>query len=259
METTEECLEECLETPKVKKPRKPRTPKVKFQPDPEEEEEQPQVVSFEPEVSFIPDDDFLSELNNEHFIQTEPEPERVYPKKPRAPRKTKVAVEESVESIEMYSEQPTQIQGRDKLILHQKVKQYMLLFPAELKSFKIAKNQTVENLELILLEMETIIEIGNTDAFVTDCIIQCIRMVEPISAKTENYNISGLSLVLKNSSQFNSLLKQLYLKYNTYSQIPIEVQCGMIVITSAVLMTQKNKNKKHMEEYLNESIQVGGV
>jgi hypothetical protein len=33
----------------------------------------------------------------------------------------------------------------------------------------------------------------------------------------------------------------------------------MIVITSAVLMTQKNKNKKHMEEYLNESIQVGGV
>jgi hypothetical protein len=248
METTEECLEEI---PKVKKPRKPRVPKVK-------PEEQPQVVSFEPEVSFIPDDDFLSELNNEHFIQTE-EPERVYPKikKPRAPRKPKVAVEdESVESINMYSEQPTEIQGKDKLILHQKVKQYMLLFPTELKTFKIAKNQSIESLELILLEMQTIIEVQSADAFVTESIIQCIRVIEPITARTENYNISGLSLVLKNSSQFNSLLKQLYLKYNTFSQVPIEMQIIMIISTSALLMTQKNKQKKHLDGYLNEELEI---
>jgi hypothetical protein len=130
----------------------------------------------------------------------------------------------------------------------------MLLFPAELKTFKIAKNQTVENLEAILLEMETIVEIGNVDSFVTDSIMQCIKMVEPMTASTKNYNITGLSLLLKNSPQFNSLLKQLYLKYNTYSQIPIEIQCGMIVITSTILMTQKNKNKSAMDAYLNEPV-----
>jgi hypothetical protein len=104
--------------------------------------------------------------------------------------------------------------------------------------------------------MQTIIEVQSADAFVTESIIQCIRVIEPITARTENYNISGLSLVLKNSSQFNSLLKQLYLKYNTFSQVPIEMQIIMIISTSALLMTQKNKQKKHLDGYLNEELEI---
>ena len=210
----------------------------------------------------------MSELNNHEpheetaveVVVDEPkpslEPTRVLPKK-RAPRaKPKKEIEETEQMEEIYSNEPTPIYGKDRLVVMQKIQSYKLLFPVELKAFKICKDPTIQDLNSALMEIETIIELGNVDSFVTDSIIQCIKLGEGVSAYTKNFNITGLACLLKQNKQFHSLLKMLYLKYNTFSAIPPEAQLGMIVATTALICVQKNKSKSQIEEYLNEPLTV---
>ena len=106
----------------------------------------------------------------------------------------------------LYSNDPTPIYGKDRLVVMQKIQSYKLLFPVELKTFKICKDPSIEELENALLEIETIIELGNVDSFVTDSIIQCIKLGEGVSAYTKNFNITGLALLLKQNKQFHSFI-----------------------------------------------------
>lgn len=229
--------------------------------------EQPiSLEQLEEDFSFD-DSEFLSELNNHEPLEEaveslveEPkpslEPTRVLPKK-RAPRaKPKKVMEETEQIEEIYSNEPTPIYGKDRLVVMQKIQSYKLLFPVELKAFKICKDPTIQDLNSALMEIETIIELGNVDSFVTDSIIQCIKLGEGVSAYTKNFNITGLACLLKQNKQFHSLLKMLYLKYNTFSAIPPEAQLGMIVATTALICVQKNKSKSQIEEYLNEPLTV---
>ena len=208
--------------------------------------------------------DFLSELNNDnvelHHIESvieEPvlEPTRVLPKKRASRARPKKIVEEEPQE-EIYSNDPTTIYGKDRLVVMQKIQSYKLLFPVELKTFKICKDPSIEELENALMEIETIIELGSVDGFITDSIIQSIKLGEGMSAYTKNFNITGLAMLLKQNKQFHSLLKMLYLKYNTFSAIPPEAQLGMIVATTALICVQKNKSKSQIEEYLNEPMVV---
>lgn len=230
-------------------------------------EEPISLEQLEEDFSFD-DSEFLSELNNHEpheetaveVVVDEPkpslEPTRVLPKK-RAPRaKPKKVMEETEQMEEIYSNEPTPIYGKDRLVVMQKIQSYKLLFPVELKAFKICKDPTIQDLNSALMEIETIIELGNVDSFVTDSIIQCIKLGEGVSAYTKNFNITGLACLLKQNKQFHSLLKMLYLKYNTFSAIPPEAQLGMIVATTALICVQKNKSKSQIEEYLNEPLTV---
>ena len=231
------------------------------------EEEPITLEKLEEDFSFE-DSDFLSELNNDNLepqsevvpMNEEPiysEPVRVLPKKRASRARPKKMMEEEVETQEeIYSNDPTPIYGKDRLVVMQKIQSYKLLFPVELKTFKICKDPTIEELENALMEIETIIELGNVDSFVTDSIIQCIRLGEGLSAHTKNFNISGLAMLLKQNKQFHSLLKMLYLKYNTFSAIPPEAQLGMIVATTALICVQKNKSKSQIDDYLNEPMVV---
>jgi hypothetical protein len=134
------------------------------------------------------------------------------------------------------------------------VKQYKNLFPTELKGFKIKNSPTAQELKNYLDEMECIVDTSNVDNFLTDSIIQSIKLVEGVSSYTRNYNVSGLAELLKANKQFHQLCKQLYIKYNVFSNVPPEYQMLMLVSTTAYICKCKNQKKGDIEAYLNEQV-----
>jgi hypothetical protein len=71
----------------------------------------------------------------------------------------------------------TPILGKERLILLKKVSQYKTLFPTELKSFKIKKNPSVNELNDCLLEMATLVEVGSMDDFMMSSVLSCMKLV----------------------------------------------------------------------------------
>jgi hypothetical protein len=141
---------------------------------------------------------------------------------------------------------------KDKLLLRHKIKQYKLLFPEELKKYKINDSATVAKLRSHLEEIEILISLSSVDTFIMDSIFYCIKMIEGLSARTTNYNITGLADILKSNPEFIKLSKQLYLKYNTFESVPPEYQLMMVVATSTYICIQKNKNKSQINDLLNQ-------
>ena len=94
------------------------------------------------------------------------------------------------------------------------------------------------------------------DQFLTDSILQCIKVIEIPTSRTKNYNISGLSDLLRSNTQFHQLCKKLYLKYGCFKAVPAEYQLVILVATTAYVCKNKNANKDSLEAYLNEPIQL---
>ena len=145
--------------------------------------------------------------------------------------------------------------GPEKIRLIMKIKKYQELFPDEVKHFKMKKNPSVEQLEAYIEELQIITESGGMDAFFNDIVLECIKGVENISTCTENYNISGVSILLKSNKKFNTLCKQLQLKYNIFVNVPPEIQLVLIISTTSMLCMNKNKNKKELNSYLDQPIE----
>ena len=99
------------------------------------------------------------------------------------------------------------------------------------------------------------VQISSVDGFITDSILQCIKMSEMISKKTR-FDISGCAELLKANPNFHKLLKQLYLKYGCFAKLPCEMQLLLMVSTTAYMCANKNKNKSQMEQFLNEPVKV---
>lgn len=248
-----------LETVKVKAPYKRKSrAKPKFTEEITED--------TEPIIESTEYDTFLDELCNEP--ETEPEnivyspdevdePEPIKkPRKSRAKKGEKHEAQEhkninDMENEELYADDATPILGKDRLQIIKKIESYKVLFKDELKNFKLAKNPTIDILEMALTEIETIIELGTIDSFITDSIIQCIKLTEGVSSYTK-YNLTGLSALLKENKQFHSLLKLLYLKHQVFSEVPPEYQLLMLVTTTSILCVQKNASKNQMNDRLNE-------
>ena len=205
--------------------------------------------------------DFLNELNFTNFqkekdeklkeqelVKMEKELQKEMKKQPK-PKEQKIPNDDP-----LYSDNPTEILGADRLVLIHKIKQYKLLFKDELKSFKIKKNPSISELKLYIDEMDTIVNTTNCDNFITDSILQSIRIIEGVSSNTKNYNITGLSEILKTNPQFNTLVKQLYLKYGVFSKMPPESQLVFIVITSAYVCRNVNMKRGELNSFLDEKI-----
>ena len=86
-----------------------------------------------------------------------------------------------------------------------------------------------------------------------DSIYTAMSFIEPITSKTKILNITGLSNILKSNKQFNSLFKQMMLKYGCYNNVSIEFQT-LIIISSIYITINKNSNRQNIENYLNEKI-----
>ena len=170
--------------------------------------------------------------------------------------KNKSRVSSSQIEDDVFSDQGTPILGKDRLILQKKISQYKALFADELKGFKVKKNSSPIELQASLEEMETIVQVGTVDDFITDSVLQCIKIVEGITSLTRNYNVSGLSEILKSNPQFHKLMKTLYIKYNTFAEIPAEYQLILIILTSSYICMQKNRQKEKINSFLNEPIPI---
>ena len=211
--------------------------------------------------------DFLDDLENGAFVKPPTEKEiketekiNMKEEKKRDQERKKlekimmkqpIVVQRNKEEVD---EEPTN--GVDKIRLQIRIKKYLELFPDECKDFKIKKNPTKEQLEEHIKELEILSESGGLDTFMNDMIFECIKGAEQLSSYTENFNVSGLSMLLKSNKKFNKLCKQLQLKYNLFVNVPIEIQLVLIISTTSVLCINKNKNKKQLEEYLDEEIKV---
>ena len=160
-------------------------------------------------------------------------------------------------SNDLYSDSAV-IQGSEKIKLIHKVKQYKNLFPEiqEIKNFKIKPNASEAELKNYIIELETLTSISSVDAFLTDSILQCIKLIEVPTSKTKNFNISGSADLLKCNKQFHTLCKKPYLKHGAFDKIPDEYQLLILVSTTAYVCVNKNKNKNELETYLNETIEL---
>lgn len=254
-------------------------------------EEQPQPIQepvSEPNnmnEPFIEMKDLFEDLNNENFVfeneakQTKAEKEniklereklkldvarqkeeerklkemnKINSKKPAS----KQSVNHSSNDDELFSSTPTELLGLDKRQLLAKLNQYRALFPKQLKTFKIKKNPTIEDLQNAIAECDAIVATESVEGFMTDSILQCLIMIEGVSARTK-YNVSGMSEMLRENPQFNQLCKQLYIKHKVFSNIPPEYQMIMLVATTAMIAKSKNDKKKELESILNKPINPG--
>jgi cold shock CspA family protein len=247
--------------------------------------EVPDTIPEPTGFGYIPNepDDFLPDLNNDVFVSQsaieKTEKERLkeekekdkHLKKEEAQRKkteklqkdtvkaTKQAIKDKKKEDEdaLFSEQGSELYGRDKRELIAKIQQYKVLFPdnKQLKALKIKKNPTVEELQKYVAECEAIIDTDTVEVFITDSILASVKMIEYGSTRTK-YNIKGLADMLKANPQFNSLCKQLYLKYRVFSKIPPETQMFLLVTTTAYVCLEKNKQEERNEKLLNKPINL---
>ena len=154
----------------------------------------------------------------------------------------------------LFGGEPTEIMGKDKILLLRKAKQYKTLFPTELKTFKLKKNPSVKDLADAVEEMEIMVETGGVNEFLEDSVIQCIKLIENVSAVSPRYDVRGMSLMLQSNPQFKKLSKILFVKYNVYQNIPPEFQMLMLVSTCAMLANNKNRGKAEIDAYLNSPV-----
>jgi len=235
---------------------------VETQPEPEQLEEpqleEPQLEQpiYEADSEDNSNDDFLNELNNENY--KEPVPESKQPKAIKEP-KTPKAIKQQYSAFtfgddSLFDDVGTEIIGKDKRELISRLNQYKNLFPEELKNFKVKKNANTTELQNYLNEAEAIVDTSSVENFMTDSILQCIRIAEGVSAYSNRYDIQGCADLLKSNKQFHSLCKQCYVKYKIFSAVPPEMQLLMLVATTCYISNHKNRNKGSIEDFLNKEI-----
>ena len=233
------------------------------------------------EVENDDEEDLFEDLNNENFVseveiekkkketdKEEKEREKEERKQQRylsAEEKKKKQMEKDEEKQmkkmkqekddEMFSEKGSELYGRDRLQLIAKIQQYKVLFPdnKQLKALKVKRNAKIEELQQYVSECEAIIDTDVVESFITDSLLQTLKMAEFASARTK-YNIKGLSDMLKDNPQFNSLCKQLYIKYKVFSKVPPEMQMLMLVTTSAYVCAEKNRQLESREKLLGKTV-----
>ena len=168
--------------------------------------------------------------------------------------KNEEKIEKEKEKLEEDDEFNSQIIGRTRRELYNSISKYKELFKLELQHFKIKKNASVEELQSYISEMQVIIETTSIDSFLMDSLYTALGLIEPITKNTQKFNIIGLSDILKSNKQFNSLAKQMLLKYGCYSNVGPEYQVLLIIISSVYVIVNKNNNRESINNYLNEKI-----
>ena len=182
--------------------------------------------------------------------------EEMRQKKEMKNRNKTVKNEDHIENKEdgsLYDEEGTELMGRDRIIVTKQINQYRILFPKELSKFKLKKKASLEELKNALEECRALIEINSVDVFVLDSILSCCKMIEGYTLNSD-YDISGLSVLLKSNPQFVSLSKQLFVRYHIFSNVPPEYQMMMCIISTSYLCIQKNKGRASINSYLDEPL-----
>ena len=157
--------------------------------------------------------------------------------------------EMSVKSDDLFSNKnKTPLLGKTKRELTARIRQYKLLFKEELKTFRVKKNPSEEELQKYLEEIDSILSTSKLDAFISDCIYYILQILETTSQRYPNYNLKGITEALRNNQQFNELMKILSVKYGVFSNTPPEIQLSIIVISTAYLTIMNNRRERDLLE-----------
>ena len=261
-------------------------PSPKPEPEPESIYEDDSVSEISEDNNINQDEDFLADLNNVNFKEPptkeelkeqekiQKEMEKSQQKMAKAEKKSRLdldklfnrAKQQSIsktpkpqksqyeDDSSLFDDKGTELLGRDKRMLLSKIQQYKSLFPDELGKFKIKKNCSTEDLKLYLSEMESIVDTSSVEQFLTDSILQCIKLTEGVSSYTK-YDITGCADLLKANKQFHTLTKQMYIKYKVFEKVPPEYSLAVLVATTAYVCKNKNAKKKEIESFLCQPIQ----
>ena len=111
-------------------------------------------------------------------------------------------------------------------------------------------------LEDYLEEMDVITSISNVNQSIMDSIIQSIKVIEGISSRTKNCNVSGFPDLLKSNQQFHNICKRLFVKYGAYNNMPDEYQLLFILSSSCYILRYENLKRKELNSFLNEEIKI---
>jgi len=261
-------------------------PSPKPEPEPESIYEDDSVSEISEDNNINEDNDFLSDLNNVNFKEPptkeelkeqekmQKEIEKSQQKMAKAEKKSRLDLDKLFNRAKqqsttkapkpqksqyeddnsLFDDKGTELLGRDKRMLLSKIQQYKSLFPDELGKFKIKKNCSTEDLKLYLSEMESIVDTSSVEQFLTDSILQCIKLTEGVSSYTK-YDITGCADLLKANKQFHTLTKQMYIKYKVFEKVPPEYSLAVLVATTAYVCKNKNAKKKEIESFLCQPIQ----
>ena len=196
---------------------------------------------FEKEVT----KDELAEVKRETSILREKQ--KLDALKNKESKKFKKDIKEVKEDDDdIFSKEGSELLGSEKRIFLKKIQQYKFLFKNELKGFKIKKNATNDELKAYITECEAIVSLDGTEQFVLDGLYQAIAVVEGVTTLTQDWDISGLSQMLKSNLQFQQLAKLLFVKYNTFSKVAPEYQATFIVLTTAYICKMGNSQRKRI-------------
>ena len=157
--------------------------------------------------------------------------------------------EMSIKSDDLFSNKnKTPLLGKTKRQLTARIRSYKLLFKEELKSFRVKKNASEEELEKYLEEIDSILSTSKIDAFISDWIYYVLQILEATSQRFPNYNLKGITEALKNNVQFNELMKILSIKYGVFNNMPPEIQMAFIVIGTGFLTITNNRRERELLE-----------
>lgn len=154
---------------------------------------------------------------------------------------------------DLFSSTPTELLGLDKRQLLKRISEYKSLFPEQLKSFKIKKNPTLEDLQLVISEMDAIVSTDTVEAFCTDAVLGVVGLAENISTRGR-FNITGTAEMLRQQPKFHQLCKQLYIKHKVFSNVPPEMQLIMMIGMTAMVAGQNNAKREKISNFLNQPV-----
>ena len=97
-------------------------------------------------------------------------------------------------------------------------------------------------------EAQAILDTNSVDNYANEAIYHILQVLEGASTNFKNYNLTGLTNLLKGNIQFNQLVKVLCAKYSVFSSTPPEFILALTVMSSMYIVIQENRIKNQLEE-----------
>ena len=123
-----------------------------------------------------------------------------------------------------------------------------MLFPEQLKSFRVKKKASEEELQKYLDEIDCILSTSKLDSFLCEAVNYAVGVIEKMSSLTTNFDLTGIQDMLKNNREFQDLIRILSIKYNTFSQVSPELQLCIILASTSYICVISNRQKKQLLE-----------
>jgi hypothetical protein len=154
---------------------------------------------------------------------------------------------------ELFSNTPDELLGLDKRQLLKKISEYRNLFPKQLKSFKIKKNPTTEDLQKVISEFDAIVSTDSVEGFALEALLSCVGLAENVSSRTK-YNITGTAELLRKNDKFANLCKQLFLKHHVFSNVSVEMQLIICIGMTSMIAKDQNDRRTSVNDLLSQTV-----